>query len=103
MKKKVKVIRCNFLNGIIRWQISKSVKVILSISALIVYKFVRMLSPFQIYYNSFTLKIGQGHAVQFSYCHLFMANVKIYKRSNIFALANTVFEILKLNICDLQK
>ena len=72
LKKQVKVIRCNFRIGIIRWQIFKSLKVVPCIFALALTASDRQ-------------TVGQGHRVQFLQLYHSMANAKIYK-CLIFAL-----------------
>ena len=57
---------------------------------------------FQIFYLE---GLGQGHRVKHSQLYRLMTNVKVYKinvKSSIFALALTISEISKFQICDYE-
>ena len=62
LNQKIKVIKCNFHNGIIRWQISKSIQVVLCIFALA----LTVSEILNFFYFLPSKIVGQGHGVQSS-------------------------------------
>ena len=83
------VTEYNIRNGTILWQIANCIKVVPRIFAIALT--ISEILTLQI----FTLKVGQGHVVQFSQSCPSMANIKIYKIVPcIFALVLTVSYVL---------
>ena len=93
---KVKVTEQIIRSGVIRWQISTSVKVsTLFTLSLTISEILR--------FEMFDLEnVGQGHLVQHSQWNHLVANINFYKsQSPHFTLVLDVFEILRFEMFDI--
>ena len=84
LKSRSRSVRCNFRNGISRWQISKTIKVVLCIFA-VAFTISDILT-----FNIFDLqKVGQGAEYSFLQWHHLMAMSKCTKYSHNFVFARS--------------